>query len=578
MKLVENAIIAGRFRLNHVLGGGGMGAVWHATHIGLDIPCAIKFVKGELAENEDMKARFEREAKAAAHLRSPHVVQILDHGVCEGTPYIAMELLDGEDLGMRLQKRGRLSPEELYKIMNEACRALGKAHAQNIIHRDLKPDNIFLVKDDDREITKVLDFGIAKTITNELGGSGTKTGAMLGTPYYMSPEQAQGTKTVDLRSDLWSLAVICFQCLTGTLPFESEALGDLLVKIIISPIPVPSKIAPVPAGFDKWWAKAASREAADRFQSAKEFSDSLALVCGVSHVSGVIDRNHLRVVAEAEAGARAAQGIQAPQAGGAPAAGGPVPTPATMGDPRVGTPLPAPQASQTSQGTVPAVFPLTQPRAPSAGSAGAPGAAGNTPPAPIAGTGAGATPTPLSRSFAVDPPAKPASRVGLMIALGVGLPLLFATLGGLGWFLARDHVGSASATASTTTAAPANPTASTAAASPSAPASGTGSAAGTDAPSTAATAQASATQPSSNTPSNNGGSPASANAGTNANANPGANANANSGANPNANSGANPNANGGSSSSHGTHSSKPPSSTTTPTKPTKPNKPADMGF
>src|SRR5580658_9958507 len=340
MKLVENTVVAGRFRLNHVLGGGGMGAVWHATHLGLDIPCAIKFVKGELADNEDMRARFEREAKAAAHLRSPHVVQILDHGVCEGTPYIAMELLDGEDLGARLQKVGRLSPEEVYKVMSEACRALTKAHANGIVHRDLKPDNIFMVRDDEREITKVLDFGIAKSVTNELGGSGTKTGAMLGTPYYMSPEQAQGTKAVDFRSDLWSLAVITFQCLTGSLPFESEALGDLLVKIIISPIPIPSQIAPVPTGFDKWWAKAASREVSERFQSAKEFSDGLAPVCGISHVSGVIDRPQLRVVSETEQGAGGTgprQLITPPVAGGR-AAGEPVPTPATFADPQGNSP------------------------------------------------------------------------------------------------------------------------------------------------------------------------------------------------------------------------------------------------
>src|SRR5271170_4736703 len=290
IQLVEDSVVAGRFRLNKMIGRGGMGSVWQATHLGLDIPCAVKFMEGEFSKSTEAQARFEREAKAAAQLRSPHVVQILDHGICEGTPYIAMELLDGEDLDVRLQRVGRLSPPELHKIMSEVCRALSKAHAMGIVHRDLKPANIFLVRDDDHEITKVLDFGIAKTRPNELGGSATKTGAMLGTPYYMSPEQAQGTKAVDFRSDLWSLAVIAYQCLTGQLPFESEALGDLLMKIMVSPVPVPSQVAPVPPSFDRWWAKAASRDAAERFQSAKEFSDSLAVVCGVSQVSSVIDR------------------------------------------------------------------------------------------------------------------------------------------------------------------------------------------------------------------------------------------------------------------------------------------------
>ncbi len=273
-----------------------MGSVWHATHLGLDIPCAVKFIEGEYAPMAEAQTRFEREAKAAATLRSPHVVQILDHGVYEGTPYIAMELLEGEDLGKRLQRVGQISPRDTHGIVMQVCRALSKAHALGIVHRDLKPDNIFLVRDDDREIAKVLDFGIAKQDHNALQGSNTKTGAMLGTPYYMSPEQAQGTKSVDFRSDLWSLAVIVYQCTTGLLPFESEALGDLLMKIIVNPMPVPSQVADVPLGFDVWWKKAASRDPAARFQSAKEFADSLGLVCGISQLSGVTDRSELHGV------------------------------------------------------------------------------------------------------------------------------------------------------------------------------------------------------------------------------------------------------------------------------------------
>src|ERR1700733_4194530 len=129
IQLVENAVVAGRFRLNRLIQRGGMGSVWHATHLGLDIPCAVKFVKGELLDQEDVISRFEREAKSAAQLRSPHVVQILDHGVCDGTPYIAMELLDGEDLGKRLARVGRLPPHELIVIMAQVSRALTKAAA-----------------------------------------------------------------------------------------------------------------------------------------------------------------------------------------------------------------------------------------------------------------------------------------------------------------------------------------------------------------------------------------------------------------------------------------------------------------
>jgi len=457
MKLVENAVVAGKFRLNHMLGGGGMGSVWHATHMGLDIPCAVKFVRGELLEQDDIKARFEREAKAAAQLRSPHVVQILDHGVCEGTPYIAMELLDGEDLGTRLERVGRLPPEQLYKIMSEACRALAKAHALGIVHRDLKPDNIYLVRDDDREITKVLDFGIAKTRgSNEISGSGTKTGAMLGTPYYMSPEQAQGTKTVDFRSDLWSLAVITFQSITGRLPFESEALGDLLVKIIISPIPVPSQLASVPPGFDRWWAKASLRDPAERFQSAKEFADSLALVCGVSHISGVIDRDGLRVVEKPNTGPGAASTARPPQGSqpwfDARPSAVPIITSATPGS----------QAGQPAQTAHPQTTPAPTPAAGT--SARRPQATSLMSQSPT--TGSAVTPTPLSRSFAEGESKKPIAKTGLAVAMAFGGVLFVSVVGGAGWLLfGRSNSSGGSTASSTSTSAAVAPPPATAASS-----------------------------------------------------------------------------------------------------------------
>ncbi len=322
MELVENTVVAGRFRLTRLLGRGGMGSVWTAQHLGLDIPCAVKFIEGDFANMTEAHQRFEREAKAAAQLRSPHVVQILDHGVCDGRPYIAMELLEGEDVGKRLQKTGKIANGELVTIITQVCRALTKAHSLGVVHRDLKPDNIFLVRDDDREIAKVLDFGIAKSNSTALdGGSNTKTGAMLGTPYYMSPEQAQGTKSVDYRSDLWSLAVIVFQCHTGRLPFESEALGDLLVKIIVHPVPVPSTVVPgVTMAFDRWFFRAASRDPAQRFQSSKEFADTLALALGVSQLSDVTDRAALQAQLAQARAAHAAGGALPPFAQTPPSA------------------------------------------------------------------------------------------------------------------------------------------------------------------------------------------------------------------------------------------------------------------
>jgi serine/threonine-protein kinase len=282
VELSKGSIIADCFRLESPLGAGGMGAVWLARHLRLDIPCAVKFLHPAAAESPELRARFEREAKAAAQLRSPNVVQILDHGVWEGAPYIAMELLEGEDLEHRLRRVGCLSPRELVTIVSQIARALSRAHAAGLVHRDLKPANIFLVRDDDREIVKVLDFGVAKQLHTETD-SKTQTGALMGTPFYMSPEQARGTKEVDHRTDLWALGVITFRGLLGRLPFESHALGDLFMLIINEPLPVPSKIsAGIPPSFDTWWAQAAARPMEHRFASAKEMADALAIALGVT--------------------------------------------------------------------------------------------------------------------------------------------------------------------------------------------------------------------------------------------------------------------------------------------------------
>jgi serine/threonine-protein kinase len=298
MQLAENLVVGGKFRLNRLLGRGGMGSVWHATHLALDIPCAVKFIEGDFAQVPEMQMRFQREAKAAAALRSPHVVQILDHDIWEGMPFIAMELLDGEELSKRISRVGKLTGAELNGVIAQVCRALTKAHGQGIIHRDLKPDNIFLVRDDDREIAKVLDFGIAKSKNPNLDiGSNTKTGAMLGTPYYMSPEQAQGNKAIDTRSDLWALGVIAYECLTGERPFESDALGDLLMQIMVKPLPKPSEKNPAlgPA-VDAWFAKACERDPANRFATAKELSDALAQALGTGVSTDIMAPAEVRAV------------------------------------------------------------------------------------------------------------------------------------------------------------------------------------------------------------------------------------------------------------------------------------------
>jgi serine/threonine-protein kinase len=301
VELVSGLVVADRFRLDRQLGKGGMGSVWLARHVALAIPCAVKFIHEEAARSADLRARFEREARAAAQLRSPHVVQILDHGVWQGLPYIAMEYLEGEDLGQRLARERTLAPTDILRIASQVARALTKAHAAGLVHRDLKPGNIFLAKDDEGEIAKVLDFGVAKLKEVELDSS-TQTGAILGTPFYMSPEQARGSRELDHRSDLWALGVVVYLCLIGRLPFKGKALGDLLMNIIMEPLPVPSAVAAVPPGFDAWWARAAARSPEERFQTAKEMVESLGVALGLSvgePISGPLSASSSRLAAAA---------------------------------------------------------------------------------------------------------------------------------------------------------------------------------------------------------------------------------------------------------------------------------------
>lgn len=272
-------MITPTLRLERPLGEGGMGAVWIAEHLGLQAQVVIKFMAEELAATEEGKNRFSKEAAATAQVRSPHVVQTLDYGVTDdNVPYLVMELLDGHDLGREIDQCGKLKHETVVAIVIQLSRALSRVHERGIIHRDIKPNNIFLCDAGGGEIfVKLLDFGVAKTHTSSGLGNTTNTGTMLGTPYYMSPEQIMGAKEIDARSDLWSVAVVVYEALTGVKPFDGDTVGGLAVKIMRDEIPVPSQVNPeLPASFDAWFAKACAREPEDRFPSARELSDALA--------------------------------------------------------------------------------------------------------------------------------------------------------------------------------------------------------------------------------------------------------------------------------------------------------------
>jgi eukaryotic-like serine/threonine-protein kinase len=281
MELREGQLVTPTIRLLKLLGQGGMGSVWTAENTSLQTQVAVKFLSKQIAGVGEAVARFKQEATAAAQIRSPHVVQIFDHGVTDdGAPYMVMELLDGEDLGHRLERAGVLAPSEACTVVTHACRALSRAHAAKIVHRDIKPENLFLTDSDGELFVKVLDFGIAKRddggVTNM-----TSTGAMIGTPYYMSPEQALSSKSVDHRADIWSLAVVTYYALTGQVPFPGETVGAVCVALDRAEFTPPSQLRPsLPPALDAWFATALARKPDQRFGSAREMADQFAIAIG----------------------------------------------------------------------------------------------------------------------------------------------------------------------------------------------------------------------------------------------------------------------------------------------------------
>ena len=276
----RGAVLAGRYRLEDIVGSGGMGAVWSATHLGIGQQVALKLVYANFARSADALQRFDREAKAVAKIKSRHVPQVYDSGVLEdGTPFLAMELLHGETLFNRVHKLGPVPLPEAISILDQCCVALGKAHALGIVHRDIKPDNIFLAQDNEVAgyVVKVLDFGIAKvTQLGDAGHSSTRTGALMGTPQYMSPEQARALKSIDLRTDLYSLGLVAYTMLTGNLAFSGESLGDLLLQICAQPLPSLIGAAPwLPPTMENWFLTACAREPSHRYPTAQAFLEAL---------------------------------------------------------------------------------------------------------------------------------------------------------------------------------------------------------------------------------------------------------------------------------------------------------------
>ena len=274
-------VLAGKYRIERIIGKGGMGAVLAAQHELLGERVAIKFLLGEIAQNPEAVARFNNEAKNAFKIQSEHVCRIMDFGSERGMPFMVMEFLNGEDLSQMLEKRGAMPVEEAIDYVLQALEAIAAAHAAKMVHRDLKPANLFLHhRPDGSTLIKVLDFGIAKS-SNPFGDTGghnlTSTKSMLGSPLYMSPEQLRSAKNVDARADIWAIGVILYELLTGTVPFNGETLGELFIAILEQPPPpVSSKRPDVPQVLSDAVMRCLQRNIDYRFANVAELAQAIA--------------------------------------------------------------------------------------------------------------------------------------------------------------------------------------------------------------------------------------------------------------------------------------------------------------
>jgi serine/threonine protein kinase len=277
-------VLEGKFRITREIGRGGMAAVYEAENVDIGKRVAVKVLAAELITSRVVRERFIREARAASAVRSPHICDVYDSGMYEERPFLVMELLEGESLYDMLTRIRRLDVPTTLSVITQTARGLAKAHEANIVHRDLKPENIFVSHDEDRGlVVKLLDFGLAKFYEPTNDGDPktvrlTREGALFGTPAYMSPEQAKGQGEVDHRSDLWALGCIVYECLTGQTVWSVEqGVAMILAQVASAPVPRPSRLRPdLPVVFDAWFQKALDREVSRRFQTAREFADTLA--------------------------------------------------------------------------------------------------------------------------------------------------------------------------------------------------------------------------------------------------------------------------------------------------------------
>jgi len=280
-------VLAGKYRVERILGIGGMGMVVSATHLDLDQHVAIKFMLPAAMESAEAKQRFMREARAAGRLTSEHVCRVSDVGQFEtGQPYIVMEFLQGQDLGTLLKRKGPLPIQQAVDYLLQAAEGMAEAHAHGIVHRDLKPDNLFLAaRVDGSYVIKVLDFGISKA---HVTGIATKTGDIMGSPAYMAPEQMQSTRDVDERADIWSLGVILYQLISGRMPFIADTLPALCLSVIHDAPPSLASIRQdLPSGLAEVVMRCLAKDKNQRFATVLDLAKALSPFASEESVGAV---------------------------------------------------------------------------------------------------------------------------------------------------------------------------------------------------------------------------------------------------------------------------------------------------
>jgi serine/threonine-protein kinase len=293
MLLAQGTLLEGKYRIERLLGAGGMGSVWVAEHTMLNRPVAVKVLDSS-ATTRDSSAvqRFLREAQTAARLRSDHIVDVLDVGrFDDGTPFLIMELLEGETLAARIKREGRLQQAESALLVDHLLSGLSAAHAAGVIHRDIKPENCFITRKEGRDHLKLLDFGISKVASDAREMRMTRTGVVMGTPYYMAPEQTFGDRSLDARADVWAVGVTLYECIAGKRPFQAKGNFNLMKSIVADPHPPLGDIrAPLPDGLERAIGRALAKDRDQRYPTAGAFQRDLVGVLRTIQANKLIGR------------------------------------------------------------------------------------------------------------------------------------------------------------------------------------------------------------------------------------------------------------------------------------------------